>query len=67
MKKVKLFAVCCGMLLAGIVSTTKTSAQIVDPGGLSTGVICEGEEDLCMAVLKGDVLHLFTGTPTLIP
>lgn len=67
MKTLKLFAVCCGMLLAIIVSTTKTTAQVVDPGGHGIGVECVGDDGICRAILKGDVLHVFTGEPTPLP
>lgn len=67
MKKVKLFAVCCGMLLAGIVSTTKSTAQSVDPGGFSTGVACVGDNGICGAVQKEDVLYIFTGEIQIMP
>ncbi|MBQ6204522.1 MAG: hypothetical protein IJK46_10590 [Prevotella sp.] len=61
MKTLKLFAVCCGMLLAGVVSTTKTTAQVIDPGGLDTGVNCVGDDGTCLVVKKGNLTFVFSG------
>lgn len=66
MKRIKLFAVCCGMLLAGIVSTTKTTAQVIDPGGHSIGIICVGDQSKCMTMMKEGKLILIYGEAQII-
>lgn len=56
MKTLKLFALCCGMLLAGIVSTAQVQAE--DPPGLDTGNIphCIGSKGKCVIGNDGGFL-----------
>ena len=56
MKKVKLFAVCCGILLASIVSTAQVQAD--DPPGPDPGNIphCIGIKGKCVISNDGGYL-----------
>lgn len=56
MKTIKIFCVCCGMLLAGIVSTTKSYADDNNAPGTRIRGFCYPINTVCGASANGTVL-----------
>ena len=51
MKKFKIFAICCGMLAAGVLSTSKSYAD--DPNGIKLGACVGNTTHVCKTTPDG--------------
>lgn len=56
MKTIKIFSVCCGMLLAGIVSTTKSYADDNTSPGARVKGFCAPINSVCGVTANGTTL-----------